>query len=133
MSHLVAAHLRDRRRSVLAWGIPLGLWSAFIVSIFPSIEDSISKAVDELPRGAEGSLRDQRTGQRRAVPAGRDAEPDRAAGDRLSGGAGDRQRALGRGGKRTARRAALGAGLAPGVRWLPASPAPRSSWRRCWR
>ena len=49
MSHLVAAHLRDRRRSVLAWGIPLGLWSAFIVSIFPSIEDSISKAVTNYP------------------------------------------------------------------------------------
>lgn len=49
MTHLVAAHLRDRRRSVLAWGIPLGLWSAFIVSIFPSIEDSISKAVTNYP------------------------------------------------------------------------------------
>jgi ABC-2 type transport system permease protein len=49
VSHLVAAHLRDRRRSVLAWGIPLGLWSAFIVSIFPSIEDSISKAVTNYP------------------------------------------------------------------------------------
>jgi ABC-2 type transport system permease protein len=46
---LAAAHLRDRRRSVLAWGIPLGLWSAFIVSIFPSIEDSISKAVTNYP------------------------------------------------------------------------------------
>jgi ABC-2 type transport system permease protein len=46
---LVSAHLSDRRRSVLAWGIPLGLWSAFIVSIFPSIESSISKAVESYP------------------------------------------------------------------------------------
>ena len=41
MRHLVATHLRDRRRSVLAWGISLGLWSAFIVSIFPSIRDEL--------------------------------------------------------------------------------------------
>jgi ABC-2 type transport system permease protein len=49
MRHLVAAHLHDRRRSVLAWGIPLGLWSAFIVSIYPSIEDALSKAVSNYP------------------------------------------------------------------------------------
>ena len=36
---LVATHLSDRRRSVLAWGLPLGLMSAFIVAIFPSVED----------------------------------------------------------------------------------------------
>lgn len=46
---LVSAHLSDRRRSLLAWGIPLGLWSAFIVIIFPSIEDSLSKAVQSYP------------------------------------------------------------------------------------
>jgi ABC-2 type transport system permease protein len=46
---LVVAHLSDRRRSVLAWGIPLGLWSAFIVSIFPSVEGAISKAVESYP------------------------------------------------------------------------------------
>jgi len=46
---LVGAHLSDRRRSLLAWGIPLGLWSAFIVIIFPSIEDSLSKAVQSYP------------------------------------------------------------------------------------
>jgi ABC-2 type transport system permease protein len=49
MRHLVATHLRDRRRSVLAWGIPLGLWSAFIVSIFPSIEDALAKATKGYP------------------------------------------------------------------------------------
>lgn len=46
---LVGAHLSDRRRSLLAWGIPLGLWSAFIVGIFPSIEDSLSKAIQSYP------------------------------------------------------------------------------------
>lgn len=46
---LVGAHLSDRRRSLLAWSIPLGLWSAFIVIIFPSIEDALSKAVQSYP------------------------------------------------------------------------------------
>jgi ABC-2 type transport system permease protein len=49
MKYLVATHLHDRRRSVLAWGLPLGLWSAFIVSIFPSIEDALSKATQGYP------------------------------------------------------------------------------------
>jgi ABC-2 type transport system permease protein len=49
MRYLAATHLRDRRRSVLAWGIPLGLWSAFIVSIFPSIEDALSEATKGYP------------------------------------------------------------------------------------
>jgi ABC-2 type transport system permease protein len=46
---LVAAHLSDRRRSLAAWGLPLGLMSAFIVAIFPSVEDSIGKAVADYP------------------------------------------------------------------------------------
>ena len=49
MRHLVATHLRDRRRSLLAWGIPLGLWSAFIVAIFPSVEGSLSKLAKSYP------------------------------------------------------------------------------------
>lgn len=49
MRPLVATHLHDRRRSVLTWGLPLGLWSAFIVSIFPSIEDALSKATKGYP------------------------------------------------------------------------------------
>jgi ABC-2 type transport system permease protein len=49
MRHLIAAHLHDRRRSVLAWGFALGLWSAFIVAIFPSIEDALSKATKGYP------------------------------------------------------------------------------------
>lgn len=46
---LVGAHLSNRRRSLLAWGIPLGLWSAFIVIIFPSVEGALSKAVGNYP------------------------------------------------------------------------------------
>lgn len=48
---LAAIHFFDRRRSVLAWGLPLGLMSAFIVAIFPSVEDSISKAIEGYPQG----------------------------------------------------------------------------------
>jgi ABC-2 type transport system permease protein len=46
---LVGAHLSDRRRSLLAWGVPLGLWSAFIVLIFPSVEGALSKAIKNYP------------------------------------------------------------------------------------
>jgi beta-exotoxin I transport system permease protein len=48
---LVAAHLSDRRRSVLAWGLPVGLMSAFIVAIFPSVESALSKAIQGYPSG----------------------------------------------------------------------------------
>ena len=48
---LLATHLSDRRRSVWAWGLPLGLMSAFIVAIFPSVEESISKAIKGYPQG----------------------------------------------------------------------------------
>lgn len=48
---LVATHLSDRRRSVLAWGLPMGLFSAFVVAIYPSVETSISKAVQGYPQG----------------------------------------------------------------------------------
>jgi ABC-2 type transport system permease protein len=46
---LVLTHLSDRRRSLLAWGVPLGLWSAFIVMIFPSVEGALSEAVQNYP------------------------------------------------------------------------------------
>ncbi len=46
---LIRSHLSDRRRSLLAWGVPLGLWSAFIVMIFPSVEGALSKAVNNYP------------------------------------------------------------------------------------
>jgi ABC-2 type transport system permease protein len=48
---LIATHLSDRRRSVLAWGIPLGLMSAFIVAIFPSVQGSLEKATRNYPSG----------------------------------------------------------------------------------
>ncbi len=48
---LVRSHLFDRRRSILAWGLPLGLMSAFIVAIFPSVEDALSKAIENYPSG----------------------------------------------------------------------------------
>lgn len=49
LAALMSSHLSDRRRSLLAWGLPLGLMSAFIVAIFPSVEDSIGKAVSDYP------------------------------------------------------------------------------------
>ena len=49
LAALVGAHLSDRRRSLLAWGVPLGLWSAFVVIIFPSVEGALSKAVQSYP------------------------------------------------------------------------------------
>ncbi len=45
----MTAQLHERRRSLLSWGLPLGLWSAFIVSIFPSIEAALAKAVRNYP------------------------------------------------------------------------------------
>jgi ABC-2 type transport system permease protein len=48
---LIAAHFSDRRRSVLAWGLPIGLMSAFIVAIFPSVESALSKAIQGYPSG----------------------------------------------------------------------------------
>ncbi len=48
---LLRTHLSDRRRAVWAWGLPLGLMSAFIVAIFPSVEESLSKAIQGYPQG----------------------------------------------------------------------------------
>ena len=49
MIALVAAQLHERRRSLLSWGVPIGLWSAFIVAIYPSVKDALSKAVATYP------------------------------------------------------------------------------------
>ena len=46
---LAAAQLSDRRRSLLAWGLPLGLWSAIVILIYPSVEDSLAEAVADYP------------------------------------------------------------------------------------
>ena len=49
MRALVAAQLRERRRSVLSWGLPIGFWSAFVVAIYPSVESALSKAIASYP------------------------------------------------------------------------------------
>lgn len=49
MIALVLAQLRERRRSPLSWGLPLGLWSAFVVAIYPSVESALGKAVRNYP------------------------------------------------------------------------------------
>lgn len=51
MIALALAQLRDRRRSLLAWGLPIGLMSAFIVAIFPSVSDALAKAIRSYPAG----------------------------------------------------------------------------------
>jgi ABC-2 type transport system permease protein len=47
---LFAAQLRERRRAPLSWGLPLGLWSAFIVAIYPSIESALAKVIRGYPQ-----------------------------------------------------------------------------------
>jgi beta-exotoxin I transport system permease protein len=49
MTALLAAQLHERRRSLLSWGLPIGLWSAFVVAIYPSVEDALSKAIASYP------------------------------------------------------------------------------------
>lgn len=49
MTALIAAQLRERRRSLLSWGLPIGLWSAFVVAIYPSVEAALTKAVRNYP------------------------------------------------------------------------------------
>ncbi len=49
MIGLILSLLGDRRRALLAWGLPLGLMSAFIVAIFPSVEDALGKAIRDYP------------------------------------------------------------------------------------
>jgi ABC-2 type transport system permease protein len=46
---LAAARLHERRRSVLAWGLPLGVMCAFEVAIYPSVETSLQKAMQGYP------------------------------------------------------------------------------------
>jgi beta-exotoxin I transport system permease protein len=46
---LVEARLHERRRSLLSWGLPIGAWSAFVVAIYPTVEEALSKAVASYP------------------------------------------------------------------------------------
>jgi ABC-2 type transport system permease protein len=49
MLALTVAQLRERRRSPLLWGLPLGSWSAFVVAIYPSVQGALGKAVRNYP------------------------------------------------------------------------------------
>lgn len=49
MRALALAQLHERRRSLLSWGLPIGLWSAFVVAIYPSVEAALAKAVASYP------------------------------------------------------------------------------------
>jgi ABC-2 type transport system permease protein len=49
MTALVVAQLHERRRSLLSWGLPIGLWSAFVVAIYPSVEDALGRAISSYP------------------------------------------------------------------------------------
>jgi ABC-2 type transport system permease protein len=46
---MAAAQLRERWRSILFWGVPLGLIAAFEVGIFPSIESSLANTLEGFP------------------------------------------------------------------------------------
>jgi len=48
---LLGFHLYERRRAPLAWGLPLGLMSAFIVAIYPSVQSALGKVVAQYPEG----------------------------------------------------------------------------------
>ncbi len=50
MLALVRAQLHERRRSLLSWGLPLGLMAAFEVAIFPSIEEALAKTIEQYPQ-----------------------------------------------------------------------------------
>ena len=49
--------LRDHRRAPLTWGIPLGLMSALELAIYPSVHDSLGKAVDSYPDALKQAFR----------------------------------------------------------------------------
>lgn len=49
MNAVLTAQLRERRRSLLSWGLPVGFWSAFIVAIYPSVADALKSAVRTYP------------------------------------------------------------------------------------
>jgi ABC-2 type transport system permease protein len=51
MKALAAAQLRERWRSLLSWGMPLGLIAAAEVAIFPSIQTSLANTLESLPSG----------------------------------------------------------------------------------
>jgi ABC-2 type transport system permease protein len=56
MIALIAAQLRERRRAPLLWGGSLGLFSAFIVAIYPSVERALAKAVQSYPKALKDAF-----------------------------------------------------------------------------
>ena len=56
MIALVAAQLRERRRSPLSWGLPIGVWSGFVVAIYPSVEHALSNAIRSYPKGLKAAF-----------------------------------------------------------------------------
>jgi ABC-2 type transport system permease protein len=48
---VVRRGLRDHRHAPLSWGLPVGAMCALIVSIYPSIEDSLKKLTENYPKG----------------------------------------------------------------------------------
>jgi ABC-2 type transport system permease protein len=51
LAAMIGFHLYERRRSPLAWGLPLGAMSAFIVAIYPSVQSALTKVVAQYPEG----------------------------------------------------------------------------------
>lgn len=49
MSALVRRGLLDRRRALLAWSVSIGLTGAFFMLVWPSVEDSVGRAVESYP------------------------------------------------------------------------------------
>jgi ABC-2 type transport system permease protein len=54
---IVKRGLRDHRRSPLTWGIPLGLMSALELAIYPSINKTLSKAIQSYPDALKQAFR----------------------------------------------------------------------------
>ena len=49
MSALLRRGLLDRRRALIVWALSVGLTGAFFMLVWPSIDDSISQALDSYP------------------------------------------------------------------------------------
>jgi ABC-2 type transport system permease protein len=46
---VLTAQLRERRSSLITWGLSVGVWSAFIVAIYPSVASSLTSAIRGYP------------------------------------------------------------------------------------
>lgn len=53
---LIGWRLRDNRRSPLTWGGSLGVTSALVAAIYPSVQDSTAKLLDSYPEGLKQAL-----------------------------------------------------------------------------